>query len=485
MDYGLMPQLTRCPHCKRELKIPDGAAGNLRCPLCQQVFAVRAAPAREAVAAVAASEAPTKLPNGPLASASAARPPTSGSNRVAPARPPALHECPACKARLLPGAAACMECGYMVRDGAALESEEAPNLCPNPACGVANPAGERVCQRCSGPLPHAPGTMLHDRYRIDKLLAIGGFAAVYLATDTKQGNRLVAVKDMICGDQSEFNIRLNFFQREALILRAMAKLPAVPRFHDFVHKGQSAQLVLEYINGQDMQKILDSNGGKPFEFDKVVDWARSICDVLGHMHTLTPPLVHRDVKPENIMLLEGGRSIKMIDFGTARDVGRSQKTRLASKTRVYTEGYAPPEQILGKPEARSDLFALAGTLYHLLTGKAPEGFYTARELEKQLADPKGPIPAEQRWLYELIKINLAEDVNDRYFTCREFKTDLEHRRLTREAPCLKCQAVNPVRQPYCSKCAEPLTDLMPACGHCGKHNRMGSRCCIHCGNRFR
>ena len=76
----------------------------------------------------------------------------------------------------------------------------------------------------------------------------------------------------------------------------------------------------------------------------------------------------------------------MIDFGTARDLGRTAKERSAGKTRVYTEGYAPPEQIVGKPEARSDLFALAATLYHLATGKAPEGFYTAKEIETQLAD---------------------------------------------------------------------------------------------------
>src|SRR5207249_1717576 len=104
-----------------------------------------------------------------------------------------------------------------------------------------------------------------------------------------------------------------------------------------------------------------------------------------------------------------------------------------SKTRVYTEGYAPPEQIVGKPEARSDLFALAGTLYHLLTGKAPEGYYTSRELETQLAEANGSISAAERWLYELIKINLAEDVHDRYFSCREFKADLERRQVTREA----------------------------------------------------
>jgi serine/threonine-protein kinase len=384
------------------------------------------------------------------------------------------------------GASACPECGYLLQtETNRLESEESPNLCPNPACGVANPVGERACQRCGSPLPLPTGTVLHGRYRIERLLAIGGFAAVYLATDLKQGNRPVALKDMICNDPQEFAIRLNFFQREAEILRALESVPIVPRVYDFLERGQSAQLVLEYIPGQDLLKLMEANGSKPFAFDVVVEWGKRICDVLAHMHSLMPPLVHRDVKPDNIMLAEDQRTIKMIDFGTARDVGRSNKTRMAAKTRVYTEGYAPPEQILGKPEVRSDLFALAGTLYHLATGRAPEGHYTARELEKQLKDGKGAIPTEQRWFYELIKINLAEDVNDRYFTCRELRTDLEHRRLTREVTCPKCQATNPVRQPYCNKCAAPLTDPMPSCGHCGKSNRMGSRWCIHCGNRLR
>src|SRR5258708_33610782 len=116
------------------------------------------------------------------------------------------------------------------------------------------------------------------------------------------------------------------------------------------------------------------------------------------MHTQSPPLVHRDLKPDNVMLLDDRRTIKMIDFGTARDLGRTHKERVAAKTKVYTEGYAPPEQIIGKPEPRSDLFALAGTMYHLATGKSPEGFYTARELETQLADKASPLPAQYRWL---------------------------------------------------------------------------------------
>jgi serine/threonine protein kinase len=378
-----------------------------------------------------------------------------------------------------------MDCGYLIQSEPAGADEGAPNLCPNPACGVANPPGERNCQRCSTVLPTAPGTVLHGRYRVEKLLAMGGFGAVYLATDTKANNRPVAIKDMICADPQEFAIRLNFFRREAEILRSLGSLPIVPRVYDLIEQGQSAHLVLEFIRGQDLLKLLEANDNRPFALEQVIAWGQSVCDVLTHMHTQAPPLVHRDLKPDNIMLLEDQRSIKMIDFGTARDLGRTQKEKMAAKTRVYTEGYAPPEQIVGKPEPRSDLFALAGTMYHLATGKAPEGFYTARELETQLADANGSLPADQRWFYELIKINLAEDVNDRYFSAREIKADLERRRVTREVPCPKCQHSNKVREPYCARCAEPLTDPTPPCHHCGKNNRMGSRCCIHCGNRLR
>src|SRR5262249_30194403 len=163
---------------------------------------------------------------------------------------------------------------------------------------------------------------------------------------------------------------------------------------------------------------------------------------------------HRDLKPDNIMLLEDQRSIKMIDFGTARDLGRTQKEKMAAKTRVYTEGYAPPEQIVGKPEPRSDLFALAGTVDHPVTRKAPEGFYTAKEIENTLAGGNG-YPPDQKRFFELIKINLSEDLNERYFSAKEIRADLEKRQVTREVGCPKCRTVNKVREPYCSKCAEP------------------------------
>jgi len=297
---------------------------------------------------------------------------------------------------------------------------------------------------------------------------------------------------MICADPQEFNIRLNFFRREAEILRSLQNNPIVPRFFDFIHQGQSAHLIMELIQGQDLLKIMDQNGNQPFPIDQVIGWGQNICDVLTHMHNQSPPLVHRDLKPDNIMLLDDKSAIKLIDFGTARDLGRTQRTRIAAKTRVYTEGYAPPEQIVGKPEPRSDLFALAGTLYHLITGKPPQGSYTARELEKRMnpdftppGHPSETIPENLRWFFQLIQINLAEDANDRYFSAREFKVDLEHRKITKESICPRCRSINKVREPFCLKCAEPLTDPTPPCTHCGKLNRMGSRCCIFCGNRLR
>src|SRR5204862_5109558 len=124
--------------------------------------------------------------------------------------------------------------------------------------------------------------------RIERLLAMGGFGAVYLATDTKAKDRPVAVKDMICADSQEFAIRLNFFRREAEILRSLDTIPIVPRVFDLIEQGQSAHLVLEFIRGQDLLKIMEAKGNQPFPLDMVLEWGKNICDVLTHMHNQSP-----------------------------------------------------------------------------------------------------------------------------------------------------------------------------------------------------
>ncbi|MCS6976545.1 MAG: serine/threonine-protein kinase [Gemmatales bacterium] len=376
----------------------------------------------------------------------------------------------------------CLDCGWTQGDVSA-EAGQQPVLCINPACGVANSPTERYCQRCNTLLPTAAGTMLQGRFQIESLLAEGGFGRVYRGKDI-QTNQPVAIKDMISPDPAEFQIRLTFFRREAEILRELAGLEIVPRIYDFVEQGQSAHLIMEFIPGETLQKILESRNNQPFPVDLVIEWGVKICRVLEVMHSRNPPIIHRDLKPDNIMLLGDGRSIKLIDFGTARDVSQTFKGRNPGLTRVYTEGYAPPEQIVGKPEARSDLFALAATMYHLITGKAPDGFYAAREVEAKLKDPNGAIPPEHRWLFELLRINLSESVNDRYYSAAEIRRDLEQRRLTTQVPCPKCQFVNRVREPYCGRCAAPLTQAGPPCQQCGKCNPLGSRFCIYCSHRL-
>jgi len=151
-------------------------------------------------------------------------------------------------------------------------------------------------------------------------------------------------------------------------------------------------------------------------------------------------------------------------------------------TVVYTAGYAPPEQMIGRPEPRSDLFALAATLYHLATGRVPRGWQTAEDIDAELGKPENQ---QYLWFFELLRINLAEDIGARYFSAQDFKADLERRQVCKEQTCSQCQTLNEARRPYCIRCAKPLTDSLVSCRQCGKQNRMGSRFCIDCGHPVR
>lgn len=122
------------------------------------------------------------------------------------------------------------------------------------------------------------------------------------AVDTKT-DREVAIKDMISTDPQEFAIRLNFFRREAEI-KALDKVPIVPKVYDFIHQGQTAHLIMEFIRGKDMLDLMEAKNNQPFPIPVVVEWGKSVCDVLNVMHSQTPPLIHRDLKPDNLMLLD-------------------------------------------------------------------------------------------------------------------------------------------------------------------------------------
>lgn len=407
-----------------------------------------------------------------------------------------MSECPACGAPLAALSSpeqelsACPECGRrLVHAETTLEPEPAANLCSNPACGTLNPPAARTCQRCAAPLGSPLGRLIGGRYRLDRRIAAGGFGVVFTASDMERGEAPVAVKEMILGEPTEAQVRLNFFRREAEILQSLQNLHIVPRYWDYFESPSQpvteAHLVMEYIPGRDLYQVLEANANRPFPIDQVANFGGQICEVLAAMHSRTPPLIHRDIKPDNVMLLPDG-SIRMIDFGTARalddtDERNPKQAGGPQRTRIFTEGYAPPEQVVGRPEPRSDLFSLAGTLYHLATGRAPEGFFTAREIWDRLAARPGtsgpPIDPDQHWFFELLAVNLSDDPRQRHPNAGEFRRELVRMPIT----CRGCGSENTFSEPYCRSCARPLRGTGRTCSNCSKVNRIGARFCIACG----
>lgn len=222
----------------------------------------------------------------------------------------------------------------------------------------------------TGPVtgPLAPGTLLQNRYLIDRLLGGGGQGMVYLARDQRLANRTCALKEMVDHfiDHAKRIEANDYFAREADTL-AQLKHPAIPAITDRFDDQNRHYLVMEYVEGRNLEEELAARG-EPLPEGLVIDIARQLCDVLSYLHGHEPPIIYRDMKPSNVMLTPKGRAV-LIDFGIARLFKASSKG-----TMIGTLGFAPPEQYQGNVDPRSDLYSLGATLHYVLSGRDPEKF---------------------------------------------------------------------------------------------------------------
>lgn len=228
------------------------------------------------------------------------------------------------------------------------------------------------------------GDILQNRYRVKGPLGRGGMGAVYEATDLRL-SRTVALKETLV----ETEELRRAFEREARLL-ANLRHPALPKVLDHFDEGDGLFLVMEFIPGEDLGVMLE-RAGRPFPVPEVLGWAGQLLDALEYLHTLDPPVLHRDVKPANLKLITRGQ-IVLLDFGLAKG-SAGQMTRAGSRSVLaYSPNYSPLEQIQGAgTDERSDLYSLGATLYHLLTGVKPADALTrAAALVNGQPDPLRP-----------------------------------------------------------------------------------------------
>lgn len=259
------------------------------------------------------------------------------------------------------------------------------------------------------------GTVIDGKYEILKEIGRGGMSVVYLAMD-KHLNKQWAVKEIRKkGSGKNDEIVVNSLLAEANMMKKLDH-PALPRIVDIIDNGVTIYVVMDYIEGESLDKILNEYGAQPEEL--VVNWAKQLCDALSYLHSQKPPIIYRDMKPANVMLKPEG-NIKIIDFGIAREY---KEQNLADTTVLGTKGYAPPEQYSGQTDPRSDIFALGMTMHHLLTGVDPrngEAYAPVRQWNPELSEG-----------IEIIIDRCVEPAaENRYQSCADLLYDLEHPEL--------------------------------------------------------
>lgn len=258
------------------------------------------------------------------------------------------------------------------------------------------------------------GSLVDGKYKILNKVGQGGMSVVYLAMNEK-ANKQWAVKEVRKDGFLDFESVKQGLVAETDILKKLNH-PNLPSIIDVIDTEDSFIIIMDYIQGNSLNRALEEFGAQPQ--DMIITWAKQLCDVLGYLHSRTPAIIYRDMKPANIMLKPDG-NITLIDFGTAREY---KEKNLADTTCLGTVGYAAPEQFggMGQTDPRTDIYCLGATLYHLVTGMNPcEPPYEIKPIREIN-------PTLSSGLERIILKCTQRNPEDRYQSCAELMYALEH-----------------------------------------------------------
>lgn len=258
------------------------------------------------------------------------------------------------------------------------------------------------------------GSVIDGKYKILNVVGKGGMSVVYIAMN-ERANKQWAIKEVRKDGMQSFEVVKQNLVAETDLLKKLNH-PHLPSIIDVIDCDDTFLIVMDYIEGNPLSKALETSGAQ--NQDDVIEWAKQLCDVLGYLHSRKPPIIYRDMKPSNVMLKPDG-NVMLIDFGTAREFKYSS---VADTTCLGTQGYAAPEQFggHGQTDARTDIYCLGATMYHLVTGHNPATppyeMYPIRQWNPMLSSG----------LEEIILKCTQRNPEDRYQSCAELLYALDH-----------------------------------------------------------
>ena len=258
------------------------------------------------------------------------------------------------------------------------------------------------------------GSLVDGKYKILNKIGQGGMSVVYLAMN-ERANKQWAIKEVRKDGVQNFEVVKQGLIAETEMLKKLSH-PNLPSIIDVIDGDGTFLIVMDYIEGRHLESVVKEYGAQSQE--DVIEWAKQLCDVLSYLHSRKPPIIYRDMKPSNVMLKPDGK-VMLIDFGTAREF---KENSVADTTCLGTQGYAAPEQYggHGQTDARTDIYCLGATLYHLLTGhnpsEPPYEMYPIRYWNPELSSG----------LEEIILKCTQKNPDDRYQNCGELLYALEH-----------------------------------------------------------